>query len=633
LDYQKPDIQNRVLSLMAVFIIMIVVLVFRLWTMQIIYGAEYAEKAAINRLREATTIAPRGRILDRNGVELVSNRTSMVVLAPVSVIDEDEDGELINKELISRLATFLMLTENEVIERIGSKKDAPLDMRVVAIDVPMDTISYIAENQVLFPDIQVGARAVRTYPQGILASQVLGYAGLISEEDMKSDLFKDYHSGDIVGKSGAELAFETVLQGVRGRQLIEVDAKGKPQAIVQDDPPQAGQDVMLTLDADLQAATEAILAETVAAGLATKLHTTGAAAVVLDVKTGEVLAMASYPTYDPEQFVGGITQKNWDLLTDEKSNYPLINRAIGASYPPASTFKAFVGLGAVTESIATTQTVAVCTGSWDRLGIWDAKNCWNTYGHGAMDMHNAVANSCNYYFYEIGYAFYLKDTEQEGRQDEGLQDYLKSWGYGNLMGIDLPGEVEGRIPTPEWKNEWSLIDPNFSAAWVPGDNLNLAIGQGDVLTTPLQVASTFAGIAGNGTVLRPHVLKRVLDSNGEAALEMEPEVAFSPKVSQNDLSWMREYLRAVVTEGTARSGFAGFGTPISGKTGTAEVAGKDDFAWFVGYAPTDDPQYCVAVVVEQGGAGGVTATPAVRSIFGAIFDESTYFSLGTDRSR
>ncbi|MCL2491139.1 MAG: penicillin-binding protein 2 [Coriobacteriia bacterium] len=607
---------------MAIFVVMILVLVFRLWSMQIVHGQEYTDKAAINRLREATTIAPRGRILDRNGIELVTNRTSMVVLAPISALEDDA--------LIERLATHLMITEEDVRERIGSVKDAPLDLRVVGIDVPMDTISYIAENQALFPDIQVAARAVRTYPQAALASQVLGYAGLISEADMERELFENYHSGDIVGKSGAELAFETVLQGVRGRQLIEVDAQGKPQAVVQDDPPQAGQDVMLTLDAELQGATEQILAQTVAAGIESGLKTAGAAAVVLDVKTGEVLAMASYPTYDPEVFVGGITQKDWEKLTDEKLNYPLINRAIGASYPPASTFKAFVGLGALDASIVTTQTQTTCVGGWTKLGQWDQKNCWIYPGsHGTMDMHSAVAQSCNYYFYDIGYAF-------EENTDEGLQKYLESWGYGSVLGIDLPGEVSGRIPTAEWKNEWNVLNPEFNiGAWVPGDGVHLAIGQGDVLTTPLQLASTYAGIAYKGKVLRPHVLKAVLDSNGDAALTIEPEVVFEPSVTPENLAWMREYLRAVVTEGTAYGGFSGFGTAISGKTGTAEYTGtkKDDTAWFVGFAPSEDPQFCVAVVVEQGGAGGRTATPATRSIFGAIFHESTTFSLGTDRSR
>jgi len=603
---------------MFIFVVMISVLVIQLWIMQVVHGEEYAEKAAINRLREATTIAPRGRILDRNGVELIGNRTSMVVLAPVTSLDDDE--------LIERLATHLMVTEADVRDRIGSVKDAPLDLRVVGIDVPMDTISYIAENQALFPDIQVGARAVRTYPhEAGIAAQVLGYAGLISEADMERDLFADYHSGDIVGKSGAELAFETVLQGVRGRQLIEVDAQGRPQNVVQDDQPQAGQDVMLTIDAELQAATEAILAQTVAAGIESGLNTTGAAAVVLDIRTGEVLAMASNPTYDPEQFVGGITQQDWELLTNEESNFPLINRAIGASYPPASTFKAFVGLGALEESIATSQTVAYCNGYWNRMGQWDVFECWNKHGHGTMDMHSAVAQSCNYYFYDLGYSF-------EYDTDEGLQKYLEGWGYGSTLGIDLPGEVSGRIPTAEWKKEWNLIQPGFGA-WVPGDGINLSIGQGDVLTTPLQVAATYAAIASDGKVLKPHILKKVLDSSGGAALEVEPETVFTPDVSQENLVFMRDYLRAVVTEGTAYGGFRGFGAAISGKTGTAEVWDKDDYAWFVGFAPSEDPQYCVAVVVEQGGSGGRTATPATRSIFGAIFHESTTFSLGTDASR
>ncbi|MCL2024222.1 MAG: penicillin-binding protein 2 [Coriobacteriia bacterium] len=603
---------------MAFFVVVIGILAAQLWSMQIIQGAEFSERAAANRLREATTIAPRGRILDRHGAELIGNRTTMVVLAPAQAIEDDE--------LVERLSTHLMVAETDVRERIGSVKDAPLDMRVVAIDVPMDTISYIAENQALFPDIEVAARAVRTYPQGAIAAQLLGYAGIISETDFEDEIFTDYHSGDIVGKSGVEYSFETVLQGVRGRQLIEVDAHGRPQRVVEDIPPQAGQDVVLTLDTGIQRATEDILQRSVEAGRDSGENTIAAAAVVIEIQTGEIIALASNPTFDPEQFVGGISSTDWEALNDEESHFPLINRAISAAYPPASTFKAFVGLGGIEYSIAETSTVHHCAGAWNRMGQWDVKNCWNRLGHGMMDMRDAVAHSCNVYFYNIGYDF-------DVMTDEALQAYLREWGYGQLTGIDVPGEVAGRIPTADWKAAWSLHNPGFSGTWVLGDTVNLSIGQGDVLTTPLQVATTYAGIANHGHVMRPHVLRSVLDARGVEVLTTPTEVAFEPSVSPESLAWMNEYLRDVVTDGTARPAFRGFPIPVSGKTGTAEMPPKDDSAWFVGYAPAEDPIYCVAVFVEQGGAGGVTASPAARAIIGAIFGADTSYRLGTDRSR
>jgi penicillin-binding protein 2 len=326
------------------------------------------------------------------------------------------------------------------------------------------------------------------------------------------------------------------------------------------------------------------------------------------------------------------------MLTDEKANHPMLNRAIAAAYPPASTYKAFVGLAALSKSIDTTQTVVNCKGAWDTMGKWDVKMCWNFYGHGNMDMRSAVAQSCNVFFYDIGYKFETKSANAKEKSDEDsievLQKYLKDWGFGSVLGIDLPGETPGRVPTEEWKLEYNKVDPGFGP-WVPGDGVHLAIGQGDVLATPLQLASAFSAIAYEGKVIRPHILKNVLDSSGNAAFTSKPEVIYTPEVSKRDLGAMRAYLRGVVTGGTAADGFYGFNTPVAGKTGTAEIGANAEFehAWFVGFAPYGKPKYCVAVVVENGGAGGVTATPATRAIFGALFDESTHFSLGNDKSR
>jgi penicillin-binding protein 2 len=602
----RQKLKPRFAVLGAVCFAVLVLLLLRLWTMQVLSGEAYAAQAENNRVREVTTEAPRGRILDRNGEPLVTNRSTLTVAVARSAAEDDE--------MLTRLSAVLDMTVEELKERASSKREAALAPRVVAIDVPMSTVAYLSENEAQFPGVEVQARAVREYPNGSLAAHVLGYTGEMSQAEIDSPDFVGYSPTDIVGKTGAERSFESVLQGDRGRKLLEVDARGRPRKLIQDIEPEPGRDVVLTIDLEAQRVAEDALQDAIRDAHRQGFKKAKAGAVVaLDVQTGEVLAMASAPTYDPTVFLGGISTDQWRSLTSTSSEFPLTNRAITAQYPPASTFKAFTGLAGLERGVTTQWSSYYCSGTWTGMGEDWSKRCWKRTGHGTESFMDGMADSCDIVFYEIGHDFYKREGEE-------LQDFLTDFGFGQLMGIDLPGETKGRVPTAEWKKAFNEDYPEYQR-WLPGDTVNMSIGQGDVLATPLQVAATYAGIGNGGKVLRPHVLRQVLSSDGEPVLTSEPEVVFEPEVKKQNLDIIHQSLVGVITRGTGQAAFRGFPVQVAGKTGTAEVNKKDDMAWFVGYAPANNPKYVVVTVLEQGGGGGSVAAPAVRQVLAQLLGE------------
>jgi penicillin-binding protein 2 len=534
------------------------------------------------------------------------------------------------------LAHALKLSRDEVIEKLTTTKEGALDLRQLAVDVSIETVSYLTEHSTDFPGVEVEARAVREYPQGKLAAHVLGYTGSISDADLNDQAFKDYEPSDIVGKAGAERAFENVLQGVRGTRTIEVNAQGQPQRIVEETPPEPGQDVYLTIDSAIQKVAEKALAD--ACKTAQKdgfKNAKAASAVVLDVTNGEVIAMANLPTYEPAEFIGGIPSKRWKELNNKKSNYPLTNRAMMSMYPPASTFKSFVALGGLNDKILSAVTTFDCKGKWIGLGKQWPRMCWNHAGHGKLALRGAIEESCDVYFYETGKRFY-----EDG--EELLQTYVRGFGYGAVTGIDLPGEAPGRVPDAAWKKKWNQDYPEYQQ-WLPGDTVSLSIGQGDLLATPLQVANSYAAIAHDGTVLTPHILKAIQDGSGQIVYEQKSvKQKKQPQASASSIRTVQTALRGVVTEGTGKSPFRNFSVAVAGKTGTAEMGRKDpvtgksdqdDYAWFVGYAPATKPKYAVTVLIEQGGHGGSIAGPAARQIFAKLFHKKVELIHATDNSR
>lgn len=586
------------------------VLFVKLWTMQVLNSDSYTTAAEENYTSTFTTRAVRGRIFDRNGVELVGNRATLAIMASSAVATD--------RNIIHRLSNVLGIPYNAVKERMSDTSEGAQADRVVTSDAPLRAVAFISEHPQIFSGISVEERTVRTYPQGDVAAHVLGYTGTISEEELASSTTADgnsYVSGDIVGKTGAESAFESVLQGVRGTKTVRIDAEGNVLSLIDQVKPQTGNDIRLTLDLDIQKVCESALVQsfTIALNNGYK-NANGGSIVVLDLDDNGVLGMASYPTFSPAEFVAGVSDETWMELSSEASNYPLTNRAIAGQYPAASTFKVFGTMAALKFGYCDLTSSWTCTGRWTELGEEWAKNCWLLTGHGTVGIISGLAQSCDIVFYSLSLLFY-ENREAEPNQ---LQDDIEQWGFAAKTGIELEGEAVGRIPTAEWKAAYNVDAPE-NAQWNPGDMANFIIGQGDVLITPIQNAAAYSGIA-NGVIYTPHILQSVLDANGNAVITKQREVSHTPEYDDANLEIVRTALRKQADDNTS---FSGFPYAHCGKTGTAQVTGKDDYGWYMAYFPADSPKYLIACIVEQGGGGGSCAAPTVRLVMDGIYGLSS----------
>lgn len=614
----REQLKGRFAVLGLIVLIVLGSLAARLWSMQVLSGSEYAAAAADNATREVSLPAPRGRILDAKGRPLVTNRAVMTVTAQSSIAA--------SPTLVARLSAAIDVPVADIQKKLASYKQERLAPRTLRTDVPLATASYLVEHASDFPGVDVEEAAVRQYPYGSLAAHVLGYTGEISESQLANSTRPDAALGDIVGKSGVEAYYDNVLQGEKGFRRYQVDNQGRIRSVLAEGAPRAGKDVKLTIDMDIQAVAEQALADAI-----TTAHKKGfpkahaGAAVVIDVKTGAVVAMASVPTYDPTTFLGSVSASVWKQLNDPKSEYPLNNRAIMAAYAPASTFKPIVAAAGMEAGLTTAGSTYNCTGFWTGMGKQWGKWCWVHKGHGVQTMIGAIENSCDSFFYNLGQKFYEKGGEK-------LQSFARSCGLGARLGIDLSGEVSGRIPDAAWKKAFNANYPEYQQ-WLPGDTVNMSIGQGDVLLTPLQLASVYAAFGNGGTVYRPHVLASVLGMDGTPSVVTTLTAVANPKISRSHLASLRQALLGVTTVGTSRGPFRGFPIGVAGKTGTAQVNGKDDTAVFACYAPANAPKYAVAVVIEQGGHGGSVAAPAARQILSKLFNIKYVRVNATDNSR
>lgn len=636
----RQELRGRFATLGILIVLVLSALLVRLWTMQVLNGESFAVLAENNRVREISLEAPRGRIYDRNGVELVRNRSALAVSVDpthesvrdllVRSRNEDTADDPTRRELdelFGELGAMLGISSEDIFTSVSDMSQEALRPRVVALDAPKEVVAQLLERQTDFRWVRVEEIAVREYPFGSLAAHVLGYTGAISQDEFESsDGYAGYEIGDTVGKTGAERQFEGVLQGDKGWRRIEVNASGKPQGVVDEQPARPGNDIRLTIDIEVQRVAEEQLADAIAEARRQGFTSANAgAAVALDVTTGEVLAIASAPTYDPSVFLGGISTANWTALTAKGSEYPLNDRAIMSAYPPASTFKVVTAAAALEAGIAVENSTYNCTGRWTEMGEQWPKWCWKRTGHGTQSLRSGIKNSCDIVFYEIGYELYK-------RKGEELQSQSRDFGLGAKTGIDLPGEVGGRVPDAAWKKQYNANYPEYQT-WLPGDTVNMAIGQGDMLTSPLQMASVYAALGNRGTMMKPYVLKDVLDSAGEVALATEPSILRDTGLSDATVEVLTRALLDVTRDGTAKGAFAGFAIPVAGKTGTAQVMGKDDYALFTAFAPAVEPKYAVAVIVEQGGGGGAVAAPAGRNILAQLMGQPLKTVRTTDDSR
>lgn len=607
--------KNRLIGLGVFSGSVIGVLIARLWSMQINNSEYYSEQAEVNRTRTITTIAPRGRILDRNGVELVTNRPSLTITAEQDVATETVELNL--------LANLLGIPSMAAKRRIQDSTQSAQSARMVLVDTPRSTIAFIQEHADVFPGVYVEQRTQRSYPYGECACHVLGYTGTVTTEQIEASQTNNsgitYENGDTTGQAGIEYQYEQVLQGVRGEQTVYVDANGNIMNYSTSVPAESGSDIRLTIDLAIQQATEKALASGIERGARSDSGCKCGAAVVLDVTNGEVLAMASAPSFNPQLFVGGISQDDWDMLSDEAAGYPMLNRAVSGQFPSASTIKPLSAFAALDYGIATKDSGYVCNGWWTGFGEADGKYCWLHTGHGGINLQGGITYSCDSVFYDIAKGFYNSSNQ------DGLQETFRKWGLGSLTGIDLPSESEGRVPDAEWKWEYFSDWSNDQRTWNGGDITNIVIGQGDILVTTLQMACAYMGIANRGTIYKPHVLKGVMSRSDDGTMqEYQPQVLNTPDESKENYDLVCAGLEGMIYEESASiaSHFTNMTIRVAGKTGTAEVGGeKSATAWMMAYAPADNPRYVVASTIELGGFGSTTSMYVVRDILGALFNE------------
>lgn len=577
------------------------ILVVRLWSLQVVTGDEYLAEARANRTLEFRVRAPRGEILDRNGEVLVGNRARTALQLDPARVPLDAGAR---RELFDRLSPVIDRSPTWIRKRYRRElEDAPPGSPVTLVDdVPDSVVFYLRENRQRFPQVVISRVFVRSYPQGTLAAHLLGSVGEVTAEELEDGAPDEIQAGDTIGKAGIEQTYDRVLRGRPGTTRLQVDSLGRVRGSLDSEDPLAGDSIRLTIDLGLQAAGEAALSSIGLPG----------AFVVLDVRTGETLALGSYPTIDPAIFTRPLSEAEAKRLWDEDQGAPMFNRAIGGAYPVGSVYKPFTAVAALDAGIVDTSTVIEDGGK-----ITVAGQTFTNAGqkvHGPVDLGRALEVSSDVYFYRLG---------QRMNGTENLQEWSREFGIGEPTGIDLVGESEGLLPTPGWRNAL-FRSGETDRPWAVGDNIQLAIGQGDLQANPLQVALGYSALGNGGTIHRPNLVRRVEDVAGRVEKEVEPEalrkVSIPDRYREAIMSGLN--LAAQAPDGTSYPVFGGFPVEIAGKTGTAERPPYGDQSWYAALAPFDNPRIAVATTVEEGGFGADTAAPVALAILSEYFGKT-----------
>jgi len=630
---RRDPVRLRLGVLAIAVVFMFGALFTRLWFLQVLSADTHVEQAQSNQIDVVELPATRGRILDRNGVVLADNEFVSVVSVDARAWQDPEADRALVVEELSRL---LGMTPAEVSEQLDDETQDPLVPKVIKDDVEEATRVLVEERHL--PGVRGELRAVRNYPQHDLAAHVLGYVGPITEDQIEAEPER-YDITDRVGRAGVEMLFEKDLRGDAGRRLLEVNRQREVVGTAGEDvPPVAGEDLYLTLDARVQRAAEEAIVEQLELARQRQSEDSGnnfpasaGAAVVLDVDTGDIVALASYPDYDPNWLIGGLTKAQFDShFLDAQVPSPLNNRAIQGLYAPGSTFKLITALAGLRAHTLDAREMFNDEGYFE---IPDADTCPTTvqcrYANareavlGLLDLSGALIKSSDAYFYRQGY---LLDRTGDGRE---LQETAARLGFGSATGVQLPFEATGRVPSAELKAQLADEGVIPDGHWLNGDNINLAVGQGFLAVTPLQLTNAYATWANGGTKLNPNIVDRVADrTDGEVRRVLDRRVSATLEFpTGNDVIW--EGLSYVTRSGTAEFAFQGYDHDafgVIGKTGTAQAEGasevtgitREDTAIFAGVAPREDPRYAVVVLLEEAGFGGDAAAPAARSIFEAL---------------
>jgi len=593
-------LKKRLLAAAVVVLFFFTILVLRLWSLQITDGQEYEQRAYGNRVRIRQIAPPRGDILDRNGLEIVTNRPSFNVV----LIQEDSFNI---GDVLKRLAPVLNMDVSELWAKIreasGTPKYLPIRLKE---DIDWQTLAYLENHNREFSGIRTEVQPVRVYHYNDLAANTIGYLGSISKKELAKADRNIYSGGDIVGKRGLEKIREADLRGEKGKSYSEVDAKGFEQQRLKGIEPLSGREIRLTLDVDMQQIAESYMEAGDKSG----------AVVAMEVNTGKILTAVSAPSIHISDFIGGISKKNWQALLDN-TKHPLLNKVVQATYPPGSTYKMVTALAGLAKGVIDEDTVFYCPGHY-RFGNRTYR-CWKHSGHGPVALNKAIAESCDVYFYQVGLRVGV----------DGLAEFAKSLGLGKRSGVEMEFEKNGLVPTKQWKLK------NRKNKWQEGETLSVAIGQGFNLVTPLQMCLMTATIANGGKVYRPQIVEQVVDTERQVvesfAVDLVSEVLGMDRYFQLIRDGMVEVVQG--KRGTARKVKID-GLIIGGKTGTAQVVRiaqyrhlkeEDipykfrDHAWFTCFAPAENPEIAVTVMVEHGLHGGSGAGPIARAVLKEYF--------------
>jgi penicillin-binding protein 2 len=629
-----PQLAFRVAILALLALALFAVLFLRLWALQVLSSDKYVAVANDNRVRTLRLEAPRGRVLDRNGHVVVDNVPgTRVELWPA---DLPKTWPAQRREL-QALSTVTGVSVKEMLAQLKQHAGDPLTPIVVQRGLRQDQLHYLYERAAQFPGVRLARSYLRRYPYQSLGAQVLGYVGQITADEYKRLKPKGYLPTDAIGQAGIESAYDTYLRGKSGKAQLTVDSRGRPKSGVRTISSYTpGSTLRLTVDMNLQRAAERGLVYGIQrAHDAAYSHADGGAIVALDPKDGAVLAMASYPTYQPSIFVGRKDLQKLAPLLDQKAaaadNYPALNRAINVTYPPGSTFKPVTALAAMQEHLIRPTDPLLCTYTY--TAFKQAFHNWTDLIHQYVDLPTALGMSCDTYFYELGKRFYDLPPDR----GHPLQGWANRFGLGEKSGIELSPEVTGLVPTPEWRRkqfagkQYTEID----RTWKPGYSIQMAIGQGDMLVTPLQMARLYALIANGGKLVTPHIAEDVelAGLHGQPSRVLRKFGAQPPQPTSIDPTALR-YVQAGLHEathasfGTSSGVFGAFPVDIAGKTGSAEklvklpgdlYATKQLQSWWCGYGPYDQPSIVVCAVIENGGHGGTAAAPAALKVFEEYF--------------
>jgi penicillin-binding protein 2 len=583
----RPEpFRRRLLFLTLSTVAGFVFVVGQLWYLQALEGYRLRDLSERNRIRIRPAAAPRGIMYDRNGLPLVDNRPAFTLsLIPREMEDRDV--------VLARLSILLHIPMQELVDAVSAVPPDSFAPVRVRRGLTMDEVAKVEERRVELPGVLIEVEPQRLYPSSDFAAHLLGYVREVSEEQLRQGR---YRRGDLVGQSGIERLLDEVLRGRDGGEQIEVDAMGRPVQVVRRQEPHPGAHVLTTLDRKIQGVAERALGE----------H--AGAVVVLDPQNGDILAMVSKPAFALDQLTGSLARDTWLRLVRDP-RHPLLNRAIQGQYPPGSVFKMVVAAAALQERVITPFDQLHC-GPTFQLGPWVFRN-WEDKDWGMIDLRQAIIRSCNTFFYQLGLKVGV-DT---------IARYAKEFGFGQPTGIPLLGERPGFVPLPELRKA-------LGRPWRSGDTVNVAIGQGQVLTTPLQIARFMGALANGGILWAPRLVQRVESSSGQVISTTPPRVTGRVDLAPVVFAFLQQSLWGVVNEGGTGAAARLPGIDIAGKTGTAQtIRGSDaskgqDHAWFAAFAPRDHPRVVVVVLVERGGKGGQVAAPIAREIFQGIFFES-----------